>query len=209
MPPRIARLPRDRHGYPIPWFVATLEDGTRDFRVADQGRHIDAMRFRLCWTCGGKLGANVAFVIGPMCAVNRISAEPPNHLDCATYAARVCPFLAVPAMARRPAPLPDGTVDPAGHGLMRNPGVALVWVTRRFRYFRPPMGAAGWLTELGEPTALHWYAEGREATRAEILASMESGLPALAEACHLDDDPAASRAMLDDEYRKALALVPA
>lgn len=47
MPRPIAALPRNLAGYPIPWFVATLDDGTRDFRVADAERYRDAVRLRL------------------------------------------------------------------------------------------------------------------------------------------------------------------
>jgi hypothetical protein len=208
MPPRIARLPRNKAGYPIPWFVAELDDGTRDFRVASEERQIDAIRLKLCWVCGGPSGAYAAFVIGPMCAVNRISAEPPAHRDCAIYSARVCPFLAVPRMRRRENNLPDGMVEAAGGPIRRNPGVALVWVTRTFTVFRAPMGNQGRLHRFGDPTEVLWYAEGRTATRAEILASMESGLPALQEACQLDDDPADSLRMLDKDYQRALALLP-
>lgn len=208
MPARIARLPRNQVGYPIPWFVATLDTGVRDFRIADQGRHIDALRFRLCWICGERTGSHVAFVIGPMCAVNRISAEPPAHRDCAIYAARVCPFLANPGMRRRESGIPDEVVAAAGDPILRNPGVALVWVTRTYRIFRPPLGNAGLLCEIGDPTETHWYAQGRDAARAEVMASMESGLPALRNACQMDDDPAESSAMLDVQYGRALALVP-
>lgn len=208
MPPRVASLPRDRAGYPIPWFVTELPDGTRDFRVADQDRHVDALRHRLCWVCGGRLGANVAFVIGPMCAVNRISAEPPNHRDCATYAAKVCPFMATPQMARRESHLPDGLIEPAGVAILRNPGVALVWVTRSFEWRRTPLGAPGYLCDLGDPTELAWYAQGRAATRDEVLASMESGMPTLRAACELDERPARSLLMLEQDYQRALLLVP-
>jgi hypothetical protein len=208
MPPRIARLPRNRQGYPIPWFVADLPDGSRDFRIADQERHIDALRFGLCWVCGERRGAYSAFTIGPMCAVNRISAEPPAHRECAIYSATVCPFLSVPNMRRRENNIPDGTVGAAGVAILRNPGVALVWVTRAFTSFRPPFGAAGILCEIGDPTELHWFAEGRTATREEVLASMQSGLPSLQAACAKDDDPAGSLLMLDREYQRALALAP-
>lgn len=209
MPPRIAQLPRNTVGYPIPWFVATLDDGTRDFRIADQKRHIDALRDKLCWVCGGPAGAFSAFTIGPMCAVNRISGEPPAHRDCAIYSATVCPFLANPGMRRREARKPEGVVPAAGDPILRNPGVALVWVTRSYKVIRPDAGNAGLLCEIGDPTETLWFAEGRSATRAEVLASMESGLPILREACQRDDDPAASVRMLDAEYGRALALLPA
>lgn len=208
MPPGIARLPRNVAGYPIPWFVATLDTGVRDFRIADQQRHRDALRFHQCWICGMQTGKYVAFTIGPMCAVNRISGEPPSHRDCAVYAARVCPFLSNPGMRRRESGIPDEVVPAAGDPILRNPSVALVWVTRSYRVFRPDMGNAGLLCEIGDPTETRWYARGREATRAEVLASMESDLPFLREACQRDDDPAASLAMLDAQYRRALTLLP-
>jgi len=209
MPAHIARLPRDRHGRPIPWFVATLDTGARDFRIADQQRHRDALRFQRCWICGDRTGGFVAFTIGPMCAVNRISSEPPAHRDCAVYAARVCPFLANPGMRRRVTGVPDEVVPAAGDPLLRNPGVALVWVTRSYRTFRPERGNAGLLCAIGEPTETRWFCEGRDATRGEVLASMESGLLALQAACQRDDDPAGSLRLLDAEYRRALALLPA
>lgn len=209
MPPGIARLPRNRQGYPIPWFVADLPDGSRDFRIASGEKHADALRFGLCWVCGRHRGRYAAFTIGPMCAVNRISAEPPAHRECAIYSAQVCPFLSVPNMRRRESNKPDGTEEAGGISILRNPGVALVWVTRSFTSFRAEFGARGVLCELGDPTELHWYAEGRTATRAEVVASMESGLPALQAACVEDDDPAYSLQALDREYQRALALVPA
>jgi hypothetical protein len=209
MPPRIARLPRNRQGFPIPWFVADLPDGTRDFRIASEEKQINALRFGLCWVCGGKRGAFAAFTIGPMCAVNRISAEPPAHRDCGVYSSVVCPFLSTPGLRRRENGKPDSLVEAAGVAILRNPGVVLVWVTRTFRVFRPQLGARGVLCRLGDPTDLLWFAEGRTATRAEVLASMESGLPALQAACEQDDNPQHSLQVLDGEYRKALALVPA
>lgn len=205
MPPRVAALPRNAVGYPIPWFVTTLDGGVRDFRVADQGRFLQAVRDGLCWVCGGPGGAFKAFTIGPMCAVNRISAEPPAHRDCAVYSARVCPFLANPSMRRRP--VEDGFIKPAGVALMRNPGVALVWVTSSFRVVRPPLGNDGLLFQFGDPTDLLWFAHGRAATRAEVTASIESGLPALEEACERDADPARSRADLAAMVDTTLELV--
>lgn len=209
MPARIARLPRNPVGYPIPWFVATLPDGTRDFRIAGQEQHVTALRDRLCWVCGGPMGAYKAFTIGPMCAVNRISSEPPAHHDCAIYSATVCPFLSNPAMRRRPVEGVDSMIPAAGQAIMRNPGVTLVWVTRSYKVIRSPMGAKGLLCEIGDPTETLWYARGRPATRAEILESIESGLPLLRDACQLDADPGNSRDVLAGEIARAMALVPA
>lgn len=209
MPARVARLPRTAAGYPIPWFVATLDDGTRDLRIAGAEQHAAAIQRKVCWVCGDQLGRYAAFVIGPMCAVNRISADPPSHRDCATYSAQVCPWLATPQMNRRPVGEVYGLIPPAGVAIMRNPGVTLVWVTRDWTAFEVPVGEAGVLYRFGDPTEHHWYAHGRPATRDEVIASFESGLPTLQEACKRDRDPTVSLKLLDQEYQTALALAPA
>src|SRR5262245_53363166 len=130
MPGRIRTLPRNKAGYPVPDFVAWI-NREPDFRVIKPGGIQRALHLRLCWVCGIPFTRqeDAAFVIGPMCAVNRVSAEPPSHLDCATYSARLCPFLSVPQMTRRERHKPAGAVSPPGIMIMRNPGVALVWVT--------------------------------------------------------------------------------
>lgn len=208
MPSRIAGLPRNKAGYPIPWFVATLEDGSRDFRIAGTFQMLTAVQHKLCWVCGQPLGTYYAFTIGPMCAVNRISAEPPSHRDCAIYSALVCPFLSNPAMRRRDLPDVAGLVEPGGQPVLRNPGVTLVWLTRSFHAFTAPFGNEGILFEIGDPTETLWFADGRKATRAEVRDSMESGLPALVDACRQDDDPDSSFRDLDANYRRALTLLP-
>ena len=102
MPGRIALLPRNKVGYPVPWFVATI-NGQPDFRVIRTDGIQIALKRGLCWVCGVPFlrQEDRAFTIGPMCAVNRVSAEPPSHRDCAVYSAMACPFLATPNMVRR------------------------------------------------------------------------------------------------------------
>src|SRR6202011_6089326 len=63
-----------------------------------------------------------------------------------------------------------------GFALSRNPGVAMLWITRQFEVFRVDNG---YLIQMGEPESVEWLACGRTATRAEVLASIESGLPNL------------------------------
>jgi hypothetical protein len=202
-PPKMARLPRDKHGRLVPWFVAWI-DGKPDHRVIREGGIHDALRFRGCWLCGQPLGANAAFVIGSMCAVNRVSPEPPSHRDCADYAARVCPFLTTPHMRRRDTALPDTAVEPDGIMIRRNPGVAAVWVSRTWR-LQPRLR----LWTVGDPTEVRWYAEGRPATRDEVLASIDSGLPLLRAEAENDRRPAAALADLEAQHARALRLVPA
>lgn len=209
-PRNIAALPRDKHDRPIPWFVDRDDDGVPDFRVIRAGGLGEAVRFAWCWVCGKPRGRHAAFVIGPMCAVNRISAEPPSHLPCAVYSARACPFLANPTMRRRDRNLPETRVDPAGEMIERNPGVALVWSSRTWRPFRVPPGpnrTAGVLFDVGDPTQLSWWAHGRPATAAEVRASIDSGLPILR--AQAERDGAEALAEFDRQLDQALALVPA
>lgn len=201
-PPRIAKLPTNQAGYPVPWFVAWI-DGQPDFRVVGAGKLDDAVRFGLCWLCGQPRGANAAFVIGPMCSVNRISPEPPSHRDCAIYAATACPFLATPSMRRRDGNLPADASEPDGDMIRRNPGVALVWVTRTWRtlhHYR--------LFDIGDPIETRWYAEGRDATRAEVLASIESGLPILKDSAAQEKFSQRALEVLRGQYEAALQYVP-
>jgi hypothetical protein len=214
MPKRIAALPRDHRGYPVPWFVVWLDaddrplprgEGRPDFRVIMPDALDEAIR-GACWICGHRLGRYQTFVIGPMCAVNRNSAEPPSHHDCATYAARACPFLARPHARRRENAMPGEAVEPAGVAIKRNPGVALLWTTRKYRPYRDPFNG-GVLFDIGEPDQVEWFAEGRPATREEVMASIDSGLPLLREAA--EQDGAAALRELDRYVERAMTLVPA
>lgn len=182
MPDRIKRLPISATGFPVPWFVAWL-DGESDFRVIGPGKLVQAVNRKLCWVCGQPMGVHKAFPIGPMCAINRNIAEPPCHFECAEYAVRACPFLSNPRMRRNEKDLPDGHREPAGVMIRRNPGAIAIWVTRDYRCVRESNGV---LFRLGDPERVLWFAEGRKATRAEVLHSIETGLPLLYEAAEAD-----------------------
>jgi hypothetical protein len=202
LPERMRGLPIDERGFPVPKFVPYI-DGKPEFRGFN-GEHMKlCVRLKRCWLCGEQLGKFMVFAIGPMCAVNRISSEPPSHRDCAQYAVRACPFLSQPRAKRNEKDMPpDGKV--AGIGIMRNPGVVLLWTTLSYRAFRPQGGGA--LFEVGDPVQLEFFAEGRKATREEILASMESGLPLLMQAAETEGPEAV--AALQAQYAKALELLP-
>lgn len=207
VPPRMLRLPV-RRGYPVPWFVAMV-DGDYHFPTADGRKLAIALARRLCWVCGQPLGSYFSFVIGSMCAVNKTTSEPPCHKECAIFSAIACPFLTRPHMKRQKQQ-PEGSLNPPGMHLDRNPGVALVWITRKYTIIKVPhgMGAQeGILFRLSEPTEALWYAEGRAATREEVMASISSGLPLLQKVA-AEDGPDSLRA-LDREYTAALQLVPA
>lgn len=205
VPERMGRLATDKIGRPVPWFVAWF-GGEPDFRIIAPGRMAEALSGNLCWLCGQQIiGSYVGFVAGPLAAVNRASPEPPGHVNCAEYAARVCPFLTHPGARRRESALPT-TKDPAGEMIRRNPGVCLVWVTRKFDvwYPRPNDGP---LIRMGDPIDVFWFRMGRRAYRFEVLSALAAGLPDLRRAAMIDGPRAV--AQLDGKIRVARSLIPA
>lgn len=215
MPARIRPLPISDKGFPIPAFVAWLHpdkdqymppytDGARrDFRVIDPEYMDRCFRLGRCWICGHPTGVHKVFAIGPMCAVNRTTMEPPSHRDCAEYAVKACPFLVKPAARRNYKDMPDG-YHAAGIMIERNPGVTCLWETKAFRRIRAPGGA---LVELGDPARTDWWTQGRRATRAEVLASVESGMPLLME--QAKKEGVAAESELRHAYGKAERYFPA
>ena len=178
LPERFKALPVDERGFPVPWFVDWL-DGKPVFQAADPRKFQRAIKYKRCWLCGQQLGSILAFVIGPMCGVNRVSSEPPSHRDCAEFAVKACPFLTRP-MAKRSMRGMEGmpTKKPAGMMIERNPGVTLLWITKSYTCFRAPGGV---LIRVGDPLQCEFYREGRAATREEVEDSVNSGLPLLEE----------------------------
>jgi hypothetical protein len=196
-------LPVDERGYPVPWFVQWI-DGKPEFRAMDQRKFVKAINERRCWTCGNALFREAVFVIGPMCAVNRVSGEPPNHRECALFAATACPFLSKPQMVRRTDGLPAERGKPAGIMIERNPGVTVLWYSRNGYPFEVPNGV---LFKVGKPFRVEWYCRGRVATREEILGAIESGLPTLRDTARIYDGPEGERE-LQRQVEIALRLVP-
>jgi hypothetical protein len=178
------KLPISDKGFPVPYFAEWF-DGKPDFRVVSRAKMMDAVKFNKCWVCGEPMGVHKAFVIGPMCGINRTISDPPSHPDCAAFSATHCPFLSSPLAKRNERGLPEERQWAPGHGLKRNPGVAGVWITRSFKPFRAQHGTEGILFQLGGPESIHWFARGRRATRAEVDHSIETGLPALREIADL------------------------
>lgn len=197
IPSRMANLLKDRRGYPVPWFVH-WQDGMPDFTTIARGKREEAHRRGVCWICGDHLGAYKCFVVGPMCTVNRISAEPPSHLQCAAFAAVACPFLVKPAMGRLPRP--EGRVEPPGMFIKRNPDVTALWTTKSYAQLPVP---PSYLFEMGAPTSLSWWREGRAATLEEVSASIAEGMPALQKAAE-----AAGEASMQELLQAVQELLP-
>lgn len=171
LPDRIKALPVGPNGYPVPFFVASRH-GKPDFRLADPLKLIRCVRENLCWVCGQKLGKFKSFVVGPMCTMNSISAEPPSHLECAEFSCKACPYLAKPNMERRREK--DGSYpgeNTIGQ-VLHKPGAMAVWTVDRA--YKPQGQVDGSvLFHVPEPVSLTWWTEGRLATRAEVLDAFE------------------------------------
>lgn len=68
-PARIAKLPRDPRGYPIPRFVEWV-DGKPDFRSTSVEHWKRCAKHRVCWICGDQCGRFLAYVSGPGISFN-------------------------------------------------------------------------------------------------------------------------------------------
>lgn len=200
LPKAMVGRPVDPRGYPVPWFASRTADGY-DFRVVEVARRDEAVRHRKCWVSGEPLGRFAAFVIGPMCTVNTVSADPPVRPDLAYWSARVCPFLTRPLAVRNERGLEGLQDETPGIAIKHNPGVCAVWVTRFWTFDRDG------LFRFGEPHEIRWYARGRAATRAEVVAAFERGFPRLQELA--DAEGAAAQAALARARDAAVALWPA
>jgi hypothetical protein len=204
LPQRLLRRPVNERGFPVPWFVSWL-NGKWDFVNLDPRKIGEAYNRKICWLCGEPLGQFKAFVIGPMCSINRVSSEPPAHADCAEYAVKACPFLARPNAKRNYAASVNHGETVPGIMIQHNPGATLIWTTKTFQPVRDPTG--GVLFELGEPTSVSWWAEGRTATRAEIDAAIAKGLPYLRRVA--EQQGGDSPEVLDQYIERAKKLLPA
>ena len=203
-PRQIRQLPVDHRGFPVPWFVH-WDNGEPDFRIIAPGKLEWAITGRKCWICGHVLGRVLAFTVGPMCVINRISSEPPAHLDCARFAVSACPFIVNPKMRRNEHNLPVDRVEPAGIHDPRNPGVMAIYRCFNFKPFPAVGGVHGFLLEMGKPNGVEWYREGARASREIVLDALDSGFARLLDKCECDDD----RGELATLAAAALGTVPA
>lgn len=202
LPARLARRPVSERGFPVPWFVSFI-NGKWDFVNVDPRKIVEAHHRHLCFLCGETLGQFKAFVIGPMCAINRVTSEPPSHTQCAEYAVRACPFLAQPNMRRNDKAHLGKAEDIPGFAIEHNPGAVLIWVTKSYRPMKVNGGA---LFQVGDPVEIHWYAEGRKATRAQIDAAIAKGLPLLRKKAEADGPEAIEE--LNSYIKRAEKLLP-
>lgn len=97
MPARIAALPRDRRGLPIPYVVMVDDADVPHFTMNDQHKVAAAAHFGLCAICGQRLGAYKCFVGGPGSAFHPVGRyfDGPVHQECGVFALHACPYLAL------------------------------------------------------------------------------------------------------------------
>jgi hypothetical protein len=197
---RLKKLPVDERGYPVPAFVQwiKMEDGrpipvqpgvgVPDFRIVNPDHLLDCVLENLCWVCGEPLGVHRAYVVGPMCTINRNSAEPPSHVDCAEWSVKGCPFLSKPQMKRREDELSKGAIENvAGIMLTHNPGVVAVWqISSKIKPWKD--GKGGVLFDIGNPDRVTWWKEGRTATVDEVVDAINQGIEKLLELCEDGED---------------------
>lgn len=209
IPVRMAGLPRDHRGFIVPKFVAFI-DGKPDFRVADTRHLVECVKKNLCYLCGQPMGTFKCYTIGPMCAVNRTISEPPSHRECATYSVQVCPFLSQPRMRRNEKDLPEERQEPAGVGLKRNPGMAVLWIERNpprpFKVGGGNGSTAGVLFQLSDPVEVQWWKHGRVASREEAEEALTVGAPAVRDIAIAEGNGAIDA--FDRMYEKARTYLP-
>lgn len=177
MPAKMRRLPLDDVGRPVPFFVEYV-DGKPDFRIMNSVSLRRAITENLCWLCGTRLSRSprpATFVAGPMCLINRTSAEPPNHRECAEWSVKACPFLSTPKKLRRETGMPE-TKEAPGIMLARNPGVTGLIDAERWKAIQVPNGVLFRFSYIRKVT---WHAEGRKATAEEVHESIRTGMPHL------------------------------
>jgi hypothetical protein len=189
LPERIMKLPVDpKRGYPVPFFVQWLKEengkliacpageGEPDFRITDPEALVTCLWDNVCWTCGEKLGLFRAYLLGPQAALQRMSHEPPSHVECAKFAVKSCPFMVNPEMKRREDETTRSILTDE-HSIIENPGITVLWVVKE------PDGATvtkqinePTLFHLGNPVEVTWWKEGREATSKETTVAIETAV---------------------------------
>jgi hypothetical protein len=184
LPKRVARLPKDPRGFPIPWFVS-WRDGQPHFPAIDAAKLGLAWNEDLCWVCGEKLGANRGWVVGPMSAIEGATPEPSSHYDCALFSVCHCPHLSTST-----ASFTEKYQGAPGYAAQTNiskvrTGATAIWVTKG-RGATPFRAGQGTLFGLSEPVRLEWYAEGRPAATGEVRHAIAVALPTLQKAAEME-----------------------
>ena len=103
IPPSLDARPKDNRGYPITFVTLIQEDGTPDFTTIDGQKIVRCITEQRCGMCGVEFFGTpdeqdtniVAFIGGPLSIENQNFLDPPMHVECAVYAMKVCPHIAI------------------------------------------------------------------------------------------------------------------
>lgn len=203
MPPRVARLPVDARGFPVPWFVS-WRGGTPLFPVVDAAKLGVAWTAERCWICGEGLGAWRGWIVGPMSALEGATPEPPSHCECAAFAMTACPHLAsADARFSEDAAGAPGHVAQANVSRLRTDATA-IWVTRG-RGASAVRANGGVLFRLEPPARLEWWSRRRPASGQAVREAIAAALPTLRRTAEAERRTAA----LDARLRWLQAWMPA
>lgn len=150
MPARVAALPRDRRGLPIPVIVTRDGLGEPHFTMNDARTAERLAREGCCGICGDRLGAYKCFVGGPGSAFHPEGRyfDGPVHLECGVFALHACPYLAlagsyakrIGSRTLRPEAIPDGAVLVAEDRTVHAPQPAVFVLGSCKRFGRDLMG---------------------------------------------------------------------
>lgn len=181
IPERMAKLPRDARGYPIPVTVYRDSEGRPYFTVNDEIRRQQIIRNDLCPICGSKLLRGRWFVGGPASAFHERGAyiDPPMHAECARYALQVCPYLAARHYDRRiddrtlrgphaPVVQFDPTVDPTRPTVF----VAVMAVGQRLILF-PDSKLVQYLAPRRPYRMIEYWRSGEQVDRLAVITGTE------------------------------------
>lgn len=97
LPRRLRALQKDKRGYPVPYTVFRDKLGAPHFAINDTEKAMRCKREGRCPICGYHLERLKWWIGGPGSAFHPEGAynDSAMHSDCAHYALRVCPYLAI------------------------------------------------------------------------------------------------------------------
>jgi hypothetical protein len=90
----------------------------------------------------------------------------------------------------------------AGMAITRNPGVTLLWFTREYEVFNAGGGKP--LIQMGRPSGVEFYCEGRRATLDEIDDSIAGGIGALEAVARTEPGGIEALRKAEEKFRKLL-----
>lgn len=183
VPDKMKHLPKDKRGYPIP--VTFLMDGdVPHFAINDEFQRQKVIQEDRCALCGKDLYRAKYFVGGPLSALHQDGRyiDPPMHRECATYALKVCPYLAAPSYSglEDEAKIPK---DPKGRlfidptMIKERPALFVMIAVPKFRAITGPLATGVMGVRYLEPVmplmSIEYWLHGEQVPEKQALEMME------------------------------------